>query len=227
VQRISLKRYATMLSEEDTYRYLQHRIDVAGYKGSSLFDQGAQKLIWEFSNGIPRKINILSDNALLIGYGLVQKQIDEEIVSEAVRDLTWSPYMGTVESQDSLPQDSRMPYPEEDNAPISSENNTQSVPGEQDTVPQEIQLTDEEQSASMMMVIQPPDMAEPQQEVFKSRRLRRQSSLIAGFLILVCLIIIAWFLIAKPKLNLGVNISLHRQNIVQTEPINELNSFSY
>jgi len=227
VQRISLKRYATMLSEEDTYRYLQHRLDVAGYKGSSLFDQGAQKLIWKFSNGIPRKINILCDNALLIGYGLVQKQIGEEIVSEAIKDLSWSPYLGAVESQDSLPQDSRMPYTEENDAPISSEIHTQSVPGEQDTVPREIQLTDEEQNAPMMMVTQPPDMAEPQHEIFKSRRLRRQSSLIAGFLILVCLIIIAWFLIAKPKLNLGVNISLRRQNIVQTEPVNELNSFSY
>ena len=74
VQRISLKRYSMTLSEEDTYRYLQHRLTVAQYEGSSLFTREAQKLIWEFSGGIPRKINILCDNALLIGYGLERKE---------------------------------------------------------------------------------------------------------------------------------------------------------
>ena len=36
-----------------------------------------------------------------------------------------------------------------------------------------------------------------------------------GFLILVCLVLLAWFLIVKPKLNLGINISHRSENIVK------------
>jgi general secretion pathway protein A len=103
VQRISLKRYALKLNEDDTYRYLQHRLAVAQYQGKSLFTQEALKLIWEFSEGIPRKINILCDNALLIGYGLAKKEIDKGIIKEAINDLSWSPYLKAPITLDSLP----------------------------------------------------------------------------------------------------------------------------
>ena len=49
-------------------------------------------LIWEYTKGIPRKINILCDNALLIGFALEKKVIDGNIVKEAIRDLSYSPY---------------------------------------------------------------------------------------------------------------------------------------
>jgi general secretion pathway protein A len=100
VQRISLKRYSTMLSEEDTYRYIKHRLKVAEYNGSSLFSDEALKLIWLHSSGIPRKINILCDNMLLIGYGLDKKIIDKEIAVEAIKDQSWSPYFDKQESED-------------------------------------------------------------------------------------------------------------------------------
>jgi general secretion pathway protein A len=92
VQRISLKRYSTTLSEKDTYRYIEHRLKVAEYEGASLFSEKALELIWLHSSGIPRKINILCDNMLLIGYGLNKKSLDEEIAIEAIKDLRWSPY---------------------------------------------------------------------------------------------------------------------------------------
>ena len=37
VQRISLKRYSTNLGEEDTYGYIQHRLNVAGYSKNRIF----------------------------------------------------------------------------------------------------------------------------------------------------------------------------------------------
>ena len=64
-QRISLKRYITPLGEKETFEYIRHRLAIAGYKGQSLFSQKARQLIWEYSGGVPRKINILCDNALL------------------------------------------------------------------------------------------------------------------------------------------------------------------
>ena len=69
-QRISLKRYITPLSEKETYEYIQHRLATADYKGPPLFNRRTKQLIWEYSVGVPRRINILCDNIFLIGYGL-------------------------------------------------------------------------------------------------------------------------------------------------------------
>ncbi len=96
-QRISLKRYITPLREKETYDYIQHRLTIAGYSGPTLFDTPGQELIWEYSKGVPRKINILCDNALLIGYGLQQKTIEATMIEEAIRDLTVSLFVGTID----------------------------------------------------------------------------------------------------------------------------------
>jgi general secretion pathway protein A len=98
-QRISLKRYITPLSEKETYEYIQHRLMIAGYKGTSLFSRGAKRLIWEYSGGIPRKINILCDNTFLIGYALKRKKIKEPVIREVIHDLSWSPFSGTIGTQ--------------------------------------------------------------------------------------------------------------------------------
>jgi general secretion pathway protein A len=94
-QRISLKRYPLPFDEEQTYQYIAHRLSIANYRGSPLFDGNTLKLIWEHSKGTPRKINILCDNALLIGYALGKKSIEKSILLEAIRDL--SDYSDTLE----------------------------------------------------------------------------------------------------------------------------------
>ena len=100
VQRISIKRYSTQLSEEDSYSYVQHRLNIAGFKGPFLFNDEALKLIWQHSRGIPRKINIICDNALLIGYGIEKRIISREIIQEAIDDLSWSPFSDGTEVED-------------------------------------------------------------------------------------------------------------------------------
>ncbi|NIO20582.1 MAG: hypothetical protein GTN76_07555, partial [Candidatus Aenigmarchaeota archaeon] len=87
-----MKRYVMSLSEEETYQYIDHRLRVAGYGGSALFSRRAQQLIWAYSQGVPRKINVLCDNALLIGYALRKKMIKTNEVEEAIKDLSWSPF---------------------------------------------------------------------------------------------------------------------------------------
>ncbi len=98
-QRISLRRYITPLSEKETYEYIQHRLTVAGYSGPSLFNRQTQKMTWEYSGGVPRKINVLCDNALLIGYALRQKSIEASVIEEAIRDLNWSPFSSSRRNQ--------------------------------------------------------------------------------------------------------------------------------
>lgn len=104
-QRISLKRYITPLSEAETDEYIRHRLAIAGYKGAFLFDRRAQQLIWEYSGGVPRKINILCDNALLIAYGLKRHKIKEDVMAEAIKDLTWSPFSAKSDPPGPFPID--------------------------------------------------------------------------------------------------------------------------
>jgi general secretion pathway protein A len=102
VQRISLKRFSKPLYEEETYNYINHRLSVANCKDQKLFKAGTLKLIWEYSQGIPRKINILCDNALLIAYALNKKKIDETIIREAIRDLIYRPSKDPYNETDEL-----------------------------------------------------------------------------------------------------------------------------
>jgi general secretion pathway protein A len=102
-QRISLRRYIKPLSEKETYEYIQHRLSVANYTGPSLFSRRARRIIWEYSEGVPRKINILCDNALLVGYAIGGKTIEASVVEEAIRDLSWSPFSEAVERQAKTP----------------------------------------------------------------------------------------------------------------------------
>jgi phage tail protein X len=56
-----------------------------------LFANKAKYLIWTYSKGIPRVINIICDNSLLIGYVRDQKRIDSSIVKEVMDDLNEVP----------------------------------------------------------------------------------------------------------------------------------------
>ena len=102
-QRISLRRFITPLSKKETYEYIRHRLAIANYKGPAIFSQKAEQLIWEYSKGVPRKINILCDNAFLIGYGLKKRKILAPVIQEAIKDLTSSPFSGSIEVKEAIP----------------------------------------------------------------------------------------------------------------------------
>jgi type II secretory pathway predicted ATPase ExeA len=86
-QRINLKRYVSAMNYKDTLAYIQHRLQLAGYQGPRLFSERALRLIRMESGGIPRKINVLCDNALITAFGLGRQQIDDDILREVIRDL--------------------------------------------------------------------------------------------------------------------------------------------
>jgi general secretion pathway protein A len=91
-QRISIRRRIVPLNEKEVYEYIDDRLVLANYKGPSLFADGALRLICEYSGGVPRKINILCDNALLIAYGLGKKKIKAAVIEEVIKDQGWSPH---------------------------------------------------------------------------------------------------------------------------------------
>ena len=88
-QRITLYYEIQLLSQEETAKYVGHRLNVSGKKGQ-LFTPSALQRIYAFSCGNPRLINILCDRALLTGYVKKRRTIDADIITECVRELnTW------------------------------------------------------------------------------------------------------------------------------------------
>jgi general secretion pathway protein A len=85
-QRINLRYHLQPLSEKETKEYIGKRLRIAGAK-EPIFTEKAIKQIYLKSGGIPRLINILCDNALLNGYALDQKRVDERSVKEVAKDL--------------------------------------------------------------------------------------------------------------------------------------------
>jgi hypothetical protein len=51
----------------ETQCYIQHRLAMAGWQGNPSFDQDAFAAIYDYTAGIPRKINALCDRLLLMG----------------------------------------------------------------------------------------------------------------------------------------------------------------
>lgn len=81
-QRISMRFHLTKLSQEETGKYIQHRLSVAGSRFlGELFTADAIRKIHKISEGIPRKINTICENALIMGYVKGAKQIGSEIIT--------------------------------------------------------------------------------------------------------------------------------------------------
>ena len=99
-QRITISWELLPLNRDETRGYIQHRINVALGKGRVQFARSAVELIYKYSHGIPRMINVLADRSLLIAYTMNTKKITPKIVRPAVKDVggltplpTW---MGTL-----------------------------------------------------------------------------------------------------------------------------------
>jgi len=98
-QRVEIRRRIRPLSHEECPKYIEHRLNLVGSSSRKLFTQDALSLISDHSRGIPRTINILCDNALLIGYGMTQKVIDGKIIHEVLKDMGSSVPEKSVSSQ--------------------------------------------------------------------------------------------------------------------------------
>lgn len=86
-QRISLHFHLDPLTLEETMDYLDFRVVAAG--GTvGLFTPDAVQAIHELSGGVPRKINTLATNSLLVAYGNDAAVIDAAIIQEVRDEVT-------------------------------------------------------------------------------------------------------------------------------------------
>ena len=86
-QRIGFRRKIKVLTEEEAKEYIEHRLKLVGSSSSETFTPKAISMIIGYAQGIPRVINILCDNAFLIGYGLSRKKVDADIIREVIKNM--------------------------------------------------------------------------------------------------------------------------------------------
>jgi len=86
-QRITIKWELLPLNLEETRGYIQHRLNIALGKGKVRFSREAVEVVFRYSRGIPRMINVVSDRTLLIAFTQSTKKITPKIVKLAVSDI--------------------------------------------------------------------------------------------------------------------------------------------
>jgi general secretion pathway protein A len=88
-QRITVRYHLQPMDFQDTVRYINHRLEVAGGKGGNLFSKRSLRRIYRYSRGLPRLINAACDRALLAGYTRDKRKITRRIASAGIEDMGW------------------------------------------------------------------------------------------------------------------------------------------
>ena len=101
-QRVIARFHLQALTPKETVHYIRHRLAVAGMNRPLPFEREALKRVYELSRGVPRRINLLCDRALLGAYAGNKASVDVEIVEKAAREV----FDGRL-PQDTLPERAR------------------------------------------------------------------------------------------------------------------------
>lgn len=86
-QRISLRCEIKPLRADEVPAYIRARLKTAGATRLDLFTNDAMAFIYRASEGVPRLVNNICDNALLSGFAVGAKQITQKIVGEVAEEL--------------------------------------------------------------------------------------------------------------------------------------------
>jgi general secretion pathway protein A len=78
-------------SVEEVDRYIAERLSIAGSQTPDIFTREAVDLIFRCSEGIPRNINNICDNAMLAAYSAGVQTVGREIIEEVAHNLDMMP----------------------------------------------------------------------------------------------------------------------------------------
>lgn len=86
-QRISINCSIQPLSQAEIARYILHRLEKAGDRNAAVFAPESIDIIFAYSRGIPRLINIICDFILLAAFSEGTRTVDAALVRDIVGDL--------------------------------------------------------------------------------------------------------------------------------------------
>ncbi|MFP3867350.1 MAG: AAA family ATPase [Desulfobacteraceae bacterium] len=97
-QRINVNRFLSPLSPTETTAYVYHRLQVVGSSSPAIFEPHCWKLLYQLTEGVPRRINQLCDNALLSCMTEGLKRVNPQILKKSHRalltDVLFTPHPG-------------------------------------------------------------------------------------------------------------------------------------
>lgn len=99
LQRVRLRYHIKSLSEENTAKYIEHRLRVAGAERTNIFSPDTISVIQRYTGGIPRLINTLCDTAMICAYADSIESVNATVVQSAVEELQWLPYAKRVNAK--------------------------------------------------------------------------------------------------------------------------------
>ena len=85
-QRIAVYYHLYALNRNETEQYIFHRLKLVSSNSANIFTPRALDLVFKYSGGIPRIINLICDSALLSSYVYDTKKITEKIIEEVVKE---------------------------------------------------------------------------------------------------------------------------------------------
>ena len=104
-QRVIARYHLESLSLDETASYIGHRLAVAGIAGASPLPEGLMKTIHRLTGGVPRRINLLCDRALLGAYAEGKSTVNRDILMKAAGEV-----FGDLPSQPSALQRLLLPF---------------------------------------------------------------------------------------------------------------------
>jgi general secretion pathway protein A len=90
-QRVIARYHLGALTESETAQYVQHRLAVAGLTKDTPFDARALRRVHRHARGVPRRINLLCDRALLGAYAKGKSNVDKATLEKAAREVFDTP----------------------------------------------------------------------------------------------------------------------------------------
>jgi len=99
-QRITVSYHLDPLDADETAHYINHRLARASIGAPLEFGPDVTARIHERSGGVPRLINVISDAALVFGYGEERCEIDGPLVDEVIADLDATGVLGPRPTRD-------------------------------------------------------------------------------------------------------------------------------
>ena len=86
-QRVIASYHLGPMDAPETRAYIEHRLTTVGWNGDPSFSDGAHAAIFNYTGGIPRKVNTLCDRILLMGFLEEMHGFEEKDVAEVIRDI--------------------------------------------------------------------------------------------------------------------------------------------
>ena len=87
-QRVALRSHLVPLNSDETKGYIQRRLELAGSPSASvIFPPETIAAIYQHSQGLPRLINTICENALIAAYGKQMPSVSPDIIDDIARDF--------------------------------------------------------------------------------------------------------------------------------------------